>query len=114
MRRRHVRFDAVDFKSLFQVGIAHQFLVNFCLRSEPLHPGAVTVPERMSAHVSDRWHCRGMQRLSWWLGNIFPSRNSVILAQGQRKYKIYLNDGYWTRLLSQGFRYESHWKKYSL
>src|SRR6516225_842350 len=58
MRRRHVRFD-VDFKSLFQVGMAHQFLLNFCLRSEPLHPGAVTVPEGMPAHVSESGFNRG-------------------------------------------------------
>jgi hypothetical protein len=59
MRRRHVRFDAVDLKSRFQVGMAHQFLLNFCRRSEPLQPGAVTVPERMPANVSESRFNRG-------------------------------------------------------
>ena len=59
MRRRHVRFDAVDFKGCFQIGMAHQFLLNFCRRSEPLQLGAVTVPERMPANVADSRFGRG-------------------------------------------------------
>ena len=49
---------------------------------------------------------RGLQRLSWTLGSFFPPRNSVILSQGARQFKIYLKDGYYTRLLPQGFVYE--------
>jgi FkbM family methyltransferase len=58
------------------------------------------------AWVSRCWHCRGMHRFSWVLGRYFSPSNSAILAQGQRKYKIYLNDGYWAELLGRGFRYE--------
>jgi hypothetical protein len=58
------------------------------------------------AFVSRLWHYRGMQRFSWLLGTVFSSANSAILSQGERKYKIYLNDGYWTPLLYQGFHYE--------
>jgi FkbM family methyltransferase len=49
---------------------------------------------------------RGLQRLAWTLGKIFPRRNSVVLSQGGRRYKVYLNDGYYTHLLPKGFVYE--------
>jgi hypothetical protein len=54
-----------------------------------------------------RWFGRrGLQRLAWTLGKIFPPRNSVMLTQGERRYKIYLNDGYDILLLASGFAYE--------
>ena len=49
---------------------------------------------------------RGLQRLSWTLGKIFLSRNSVVVTQGNRRFKVYLNDGYYSRLLPYGFVYE--------
>src|SRR5439155_17183809 len=58
------------------------------------------------ASVARFRHYRGMHTFSWWLGALFAPTNCAILAQGQRKYRIYLNDGYWTPLLHQGFHYE--------
>jgi FkbM family methyltransferase len=51
---------------------------------------------------------RGLQRLAWTLGRIFPQRNSVVVSQGERRYKIYLNDGYYVaHTLPWGFVYEA-------
>lgn len=49
---------------------------------------------------------RGLQRLSWTLGSVFPHRDSVILSSGDRRIKLYLDDGYYARLLYRGFVYE--------
>jgi FkbM family methyltransferase len=47
-----------------------------------------------------------MQRFTWLLRRFFSDRNSAIISDTEKKYKIYLNDGYWALLLHQGFKYE--------
>jgi FkbM family methyltransferase len=50
---------------------------------------------------------RGMQRLTWVMARFFDRRNTALLdLPSGGKIQIYLNDGYWTRLLVSGFIYE--------
>lgn len=58
------------------------------------------------ASVSQFFGHRGLYRLARTLGAVFSKRNSAVLVQGSRQYKVYLNDGYYAHLLQQGFAYE--------
>ncbi|MGA7342874.1 MAG: FkbM family methyltransferase [Terracidiphilus sp.] len=63
---------------------------------------------RAAAAASHLAGDRGMQRFTWGLArHFFSANNSAVLemAAGGR-LKIRLGDGYWTRLLIPGFRYE--------
>lgn len=48
---------------------------------------------------------RGLYATASLLAKAFPQRNTAILSNGQRKFKIHLNDIFYTRLLD-GFVYE--------
>jgi FkbM family methyltransferase len=49
---------------------------------------------------------RGLYAAASLLARAFPQRNTAILSNGPRKFKIHLNDVFYTRLLD-GFVYES-------
>jgi len=50
---------------------------------------------------------RGVQRLTWMLSKHFDRDNrvTVLIGEGSR-LRVYLDDGYWTKLLDPGFAYE--------
>lgn len=58
--------------------------------------------------ISQRWNFRGTQRISWVLGRfLFNRDNSVVIAMvSGARLRIYLDDGYWTKLLFADYRYE--------
>ena len=49
---------------------------------------------------------RGMGRATWALARFFEPENRVIVDLPEGRLWVYLNDGYWTRLLLPNFRYE--------
>ena len=51
---------------------------------------------------------KGTQRISWFLGRHFfrPENNVVISIAPDARLRIYLSDGYWTKLLFADYRYE--------
>jgi FkbM family methyltransferase len=53
-------------------------------------------------------HTRGMQKITWKLSRVpgFKAGNCVDLDTGLSVLRIYLDDGYWTRVLVPGYRYE--------
>jgi FkbM family methyltransferase len=60
-----------------------------------------------AAGLSSLVHNRGMQRFTWAVAPLFDSRNTAVLElPAGGKLQIYLNDGYWARLLVPGFVYE--------
>lgn len=60
-----------------------------------------------AAGLSSLVHYRGMQKFTWAMAPLFDSENTAVLElPGGGKLQIYLNDGYWARLLVPGFTYE--------
>lgn len=60
-----------------------------------------------AAGLSSLVHYRGMQRFTWAIAPLFDSKNTAVLElPSGGKLQIYLNDGYWSRLLAPGFVYE--------
>ncbi|MCF1506629.1 FkbM family methyltransferase [Streptomyces glomeratus] len=50
---------------------------------------------------------RGVQRLTWMLGRHFATDNHVTLRIGDgSRLRVYLDDGYWVKLLDPAFVYE--------
>lgn len=50
---------------------------------------------------------RGVQRLTWMLSKHFDRNNRVTVRLGEdSRLHVYLDDGYWTKLLDPGFAYE--------
>lgn len=64
-----------------------------------------------AAGISSLVHYRGMQKFTWAVAPLFDSENTALLElPGGGKLQIYLNDGYWARLLVRGFTYEAEIK----
>ena len=60
-----------------------------------------------AAGLSGLIRYRGMQRFTWAMAPLFDSNNTAVLKlPSGGKLQIYLNDGYWARLLVPGFVYE--------
>lgn len=60
-----------------------------------------------AAGLSSLVHYRGMQKFTWTMAPLFDSENTAVLGlPGGGNLQIYLNDGYWTRLLVRGYAYE--------
>lgn len=52
----------------------------------------------------------GLRKASRFVARFFQDKNSVIISQGERKFKIYLNDPYWIKYVYAGFTYEDEVK----
>ena len=69
---------------------------------------------RSYACLTRRLDHRGMQRLSWTLGNWFAEGNSAVVEHNGAKLRLHLNDGYWTKLLIPGVHYELDVERWSI
>jgi FkbM family methyltransferase len=58
------------------------------------------------ASITRPFNYRGMRRISIFLGKVFSPQNSAVMSDGQRNYKVYLDDPYWVKYLHAGFSYE--------
>ncbi|HVU62313.1 MAG TPA: FkbM family methyltransferase [Mycobacteriales bacterium] len=59
-----------------------------------------------AAALTERASYRGLRRVAWGLGHVFPSDNRVVVARPDGKLWLYLNDGYWSPLLRPHWAYE--------
>jgi FkbM family methyltransferase len=59
------------------------------------------------ARLSRPFHHRGVQRITWALAPHFGPENQAVIRIGRGvSVRLYLHDGYWTKLLDPRFRYE--------
>jgi hypothetical protein len=57
----------------------------------------------MFATIRSRCDYRGMRKACRLVGLFFPRTNDVVISDGKRKFKIYLNDPYWINNVFSGF-----------
>ncbi len=58
------------------------------------------------ARMLRRLDYRGLRAATALVAKLFPAGNAVILARGKRRFRVPLNDRFYTWLLDQGFVYE--------
>ena len=62
---------------------------------------------RAAGVVSRIFKYPGMRRLTWGVAPLFNSQNTAVLElPSGGRLEIYLNDGYWSKLLKKGYIYE--------
>jgi FkbM family methyltransferase len=60
----------------------------------------------LAARVLRPFEYRGLRTITRLLASSFPATNCAVIEHGARKFRIYLNDLYYTWLLDRGFVYE--------